>query len=220
MPFLAIELLEGETLKQKIGGRPASPDKIAGLGDPDHVRPSGSTRARNCASRFKPANLFITTTDQVKILDFGLAKLILELRPVVAAGSNNTMTAVQTDPAGMIGTPAYMSPEQAHGDKIDARSDLFSLGVVLYEMATGELPFQGTSGAATIASLLRDSPAPAVRLNPALPPELIKASEARQGLESADYNCLFRRVVLSGFYQVHYSRPLRVRLSPELSHCA
>ena len=120
----------------------------------------------------KPGNLFITNWGQAKILDFGLAKLRSKRKKTVAGASDTTTTAVQTDPGSTMGTPAYMSPEQARGDELDARSDLFSLGVVLYEMATGKLPFQGTSTATIVASLLRDSPLPPLQLNPELPPEL------------------------------------------------
>jgi eukaryotic-like serine/threonine-protein kinase len=107
-----------------------------------------------------------------KILDFGLAKLRSERKAAASAGSETTMTAVETDPGHMMGTPAYMSPEQALGEQLDARSDLFSLGVVVYELATGKLPFDGTSTAVVIASILRDMPESPIRANPELPSEL------------------------------------------------
>jgi serine/threonine protein kinase/Tol biopolymer transport system component len=171
-PFLAMELLEGQTLKHHISGKPVSLSELLtwtvqitdGL---DAAHTHGIVHRD-----IKPGNLFITNTGQAKILDFGLAKLRPKQRTRAVSASDTTTTAVQTDPGSTMGTPAFMSPEQARGDELDARSDLFSLGVVLYEMATGKLPFQGTSTATIVASLLRDSPLPPLQLNPELPAEL------------------------------------------------
>ncbi|MFL6351855.1 MAG: protein kinase domain-containing protein [Bryobacteraceae bacterium] len=171
-PFLAMELLEGQTLKHHIHGRPIPVTEIL-VWMVQITEALDAAHANGIVHRdIKPANLFITNSGQAKILDFGLAKLRSKRRSAVAGGSEATMTAVQTDPGSTMGTPAYMSPEQACGEDLDARTDLFSLGVVLYEMATGKLPFQGSSTATIVASLLRDSPLPVVQLNPELPAEL------------------------------------------------
>jgi serine/threonine protein kinase/Tol biopolymer transport system component len=171
-PFLAMELLEGETLKHHIKSKPVPLDTLLDW-TIQIAEGLDAAHARGIVHRdMKPANLFITNTGQAKILDFGLAKLRSRRKTPVAGASDYTLTAVLTDPGGTLGTPAYMSPEQARGDQLDARSDLFSLGVVLYEMATGKLPFKGNSAATIIAAVLRDSPQPAVQLNPELPPEL------------------------------------------------
>jgi serine/threonine protein kinase len=172
-----MELLEGETLKKRIGGKPVSVDTLLDWAV-QVTEGLDAAHARGVVHRdLKPANLFITNGGQAKILDFGLAKLRSERKTTLAGASDNTMTAVQTDPGSMMGPPAYMSPEQARGDQLDARSDLFSLGVVLYEMATGKLPFQGPSAATIIASVLRDSPQPPAQLNPELPAELVRLIE-------------------------------------------
>jgi eukaryotic-like serine/threonine-protein kinase len=171
--YIAMELLEGETLKPRIHGKPVPTEMLLdwGIQITDGL---GAAHAHGIVHRdLKPANLFVTNWGTVKILDFGLAKLRRERRAAAAgAGSENTVTAVQTDPGATVGTPAYMSPEQARGDEIDGRSDLFSLGVVLYEMATGKLPFRGTSTTTVIVSVVRDTPEPAIQVNPELPIEL------------------------------------------------
>jgi serine/threonine protein kinase/Tol biopolymer transport system component len=173
-PFLAMELLEGQTLKHRIGHKPVRLDallqwaiQIANGLDAAH--------ARGIVHRdIKPANLFITTNGQAKILDFGLAKLARVGRRA-AAVSERTETAsvdVLTTPGKAAGTPGYMSPEQAIGEELDARTDLFSLGIVLYEMATGRMPFAGKTSGAVMAAILRDTPEPPCQRNPEIPPRL------------------------------------------------
>jgi tRNA A-37 threonylcarbamoyl transferase component Bud32 len=171
-PYIAMELMEGETLKHRITNEPVALNTLLDwaiqISDGLDV-----AHARGIVHRdLKPANLFITNRGQVKILDFGLAKLRSEKKAAAAAVSERTRTAVQTDPGHTMGTPAYMSPEQARGEQLDGRTDLFSLGIVLYQMATGKLPFDGTSTAAIMASILRDSPEPPIRTNQELPAEL------------------------------------------------
>lgn len=172
VPFLAMELLEGQTLRNHINGKPVPVSELIAW-TVQIAEGLDAAHAHGIVHRdIKPGNLFITNVGQAKILDFGLAKLRPKQKARAAGTSDTTTTAVQTDPGSTMGTPAYMSPEQARGDELDARSDLFSLGVVLYEMATGKLPFQGTSTATVVASLLRDSPEPPLQLNPELPAEL------------------------------------------------
>jgi serine/threonine protein kinase/tetratricopeptide (TPR) repeat protein len=175
-PFLAMEFLDGETLRHRIGRQTMPIELVLDLGV-QLADALDAAHAKGIIHRdIKPANIFITTRGQAKILDFGLAKLTPS-RDIAAAGNVSAMTTAAdqdalTQPGTSIGTVAYMSPEQVRGEELDARTDLFSFGVVLYEMVTGVLPFRGdTSGLLTEAILNRVPVAP-VRLNPDVPPKL------------------------------------------------
>ncbi|MGA2100996.1 MAG: protein kinase [Candidatus Sulfotelmatobacter sp.] len=167
-PFIVMERLEGESLKQHIAGHAVDVDKVLDIG----VQVADAliaSHAKNIVHRdIKPANIFMTPSGQVKVLDFGLAKLVHNLGTEDDAGADNSLTAVGVIP----GTAVYMSPEQARSETVDARSDLFSFGVVLYEMSTGKKPFTGANSLVTLDAVLHSKPIPPRDVNPKIPIEL------------------------------------------------